>query len=315
MLHLLVILTAISFTLTASQTNDQSTPTYTIVPGEFTWFEAKKECEKIGGFLAEPRTPEENVKVEELCASHTYWIGITDLTTEGIFTYARDDSIIVYSNWSPHEPNNLGDEHCTELYVDGTWNDLNCEDNHMGAICQFASGCHGDPHLRTFDGRAYTFQGTCWYTLFKDCTEYSRFEVTTKFEPREDSTPDQVRTRIVAFKVTVGDEYSIIDGLDITTGRTGGQKTDARVITIQEKDKKIKLNFTSKNTTFTMEWTLRKHALSVNYDGSFYHGKLCGLMGNADGIAVNDFQKLDGSVAKDADEFGESWKVYGTKCD
>ncbi|XP_006818509.1 BMP-binding endothelial regulator protein-like [Saccoglossus kowalevskii] len=314
MLHLLVILAAISFTLTASQTNEKSPPTYEVVYGEFTWFEAKQECEKIGGFLAEPRTPAENVKMESLCASETYWIGITDLNHEDIFTYARDDSTIIYSNFAVHQPNSWdGEQDCIQLYTDGTWNDLSCFE-HLGAICQFASGCHGDPHMRTFDGRAYTFQGTCWYTLFKDCTEHSRFEITTKFEPREDSTPDQVRTRIVAFNITVGDEYSIIDGLDINTGRTDGQKTEARVITTQKKDKKIKLNFTSKNTTFTLEWTLRKHALSVTYDGSFYHGKLCGLMGNADGIAVNDFQKPDGSVAKDADEFGESWKVNGTKC-
>ncbi|XP_077866724.1 BMP-binding endothelial regulator protein-like [Saccoglossus kowalevskii] len=266
----------------------------------------------MGGFLAEPRTKTENDKIANLCGKETYWIGITDLNHEDTFTYARDDSTIIYSNWSPSEPSISLGEHCTQMYVDGTWNDQNCND-HMGAICQFDAGCHGDPHLKTFDGRAYTFQGTCWYTLFKDCADKSRFEVTTKFEPREDSSPDQVRTRIVAFKVTVGDEYSIIDGLDITTGRTGGQKTAARVITVKEEDKNIILNFTSKNTTFTLKWTLRKHALSVTYDGSFYHGKLCGLMGNADGVAANDFQKPDGSDAKDADDFGESWKVNEMK--
>ncbi|XP_077865807.1 von Willebrand factor-like [Saccoglossus kowalevskii] len=171
--------------------------------------------------------------------------------------------------------------------------------------------------MRTFDGRAYTFQGTCWYYLFRDCTDNPRFEVTSKFEPREDSTPwrDQVRTRTIAFNVTVGNQYAIIDGLDVTTGSTGGMVTDAKVIQIQEEDKGIKLHFTSKDTTFTFNWTLRKHELYVSYTGSFYNGKLCGLMGNADGDTRNDFQKPDGSIAKDVLEFGESWKLNDKKCD
>ncbi|XP_006823707.1 BMP-binding endothelial regulator protein-like [Saccoglossus kowalevskii] len=158
--------------------------------------------------------------------------------------------------------------------------------------------------MRTFDERAYTFQGTSWYILFKDCTDNPRFEVTTKFEPREDSTPDRVRTRTISFNVTVGNHYAIVNGLDVTTGSTGGQVTDAKAITIQQEDKSVKLQFTSKDTTFTFNWTLRKHTLDVSYAGSFYKGNLCGLMGNADGDTRNDFQKPDGSLAKDVPEFG-----------
>lgn len=34
------------------------------------------------------------------------------------------------------EPNNAGDEHCAEMYVNtGTWNDVNC-DQAMGYICK-----------------------------------------------------------------------------------------------------------------------------------------------------------------------------------
>uniref|UniRef100_A0ABM0MB26 Zonadhesin-like n=1 Tax=Saccoglossus kowalevskii TaxID=10224 RepID=A0ABM0MB26_SACKO len=160
--------------------------------------------------------------------------------------------------------------------------------------------------MRTFDGRAYTFQGTCWYHLFRYYTDIPCFEVTTMFESREDSTPDQVRTRITAFNVTVGNQYAIVNGLDVTTGSTGGQMTDAKVITIQEDDKHIKLHFISKDTTFPFNWTLRKHVLDVSYNGSFYKGKLCGLMGNADGDTRNDFQKPDSNIAKQVLEFGET---------
>ncbi|XP_077861873.1 BMP-binding endothelial regulator protein-like isoform X2 [Saccoglossus kowalevskii] len=247
-----------------------------------------------------------------------YWLGITDLGHDGTFTYYSSGLHIAgtFENWDVNEPNNEnGVEHCTEIWkLNGLWNDVDCMLKRANAICE-CDGVNGEPHMRTFDGRPYTFQGEGWYYLFKDCTENPHFEVTTKFEPREDSTPDNVKTRTIAINVTVGNQYAIIDGLDVTTGRTGGQVTDAKVITIQEEEKNIELHFTSKNTTFTLNWTLRKHELDVSYSGSFYNGKLCGLMGNADGDTRNDFQKPDGSIAKDVNDFGESWKLTEKKYD
>ncbi|XP_006821175.1 CUB domain-containing protein 2-like [Saccoglossus kowalevskii] len=56
----------------------------------------------------------------------------------------------------------------------------------------------GDPHMITFDGRRYSFQGQCWYTFFKDCSAHPDFEVITKFAPRDDIKD---KTRTVSFKV------------------------------------------------------------------------------------------------------------------
>ena len=74
-----------------------------------------------------------------------------------------------------------------------------------------------DPHFTTFDGHEYAYQGEGWHTMFKDCSEHPAFEVTTKFEPRDDSTADHIRTRTVAFNVTVGSQYAIVNGLDVVT--------------------------------------------------------------------------------------------------
>ena len=72
--------------------------------------------------------------------------------------------------------------------------------------------------MTTFDGHRYKYQGVCWHTLFKDCSvPKSGFEVTAKFEPREDSSMDEVRTRTVSINVTVGEEYVIVNGLDVVT--------------------------------------------------------------------------------------------------
>ncbi|XP_006824950.1 BMP-binding endothelial regulator protein-like [Saccoglossus kowalevskii] len=212
-----------------------------------------------------------------------------------------------------------GSEHCTELWkAEGLWNDVPCSLSLGHAICQFANlnpGVRGDPHMTTFDGRAYAFQGTCWYTLFKDCSSNSGFEVTTKFESRKDNISAEIRTRVVSFSVTVGKQYAVVDGLEILTGPTDEQLNETQAIHVHREDKQILLHFTLQDTTFTLQWTLRNHGLSVSYYGSAYNGKLCGLMGNADGNPLNDFKNPDGSVVRDVDEFGKSWKLEGKNCD
>ena len=68
--------------------------------------------------------------------SSSVWIGLNDVTTEGSWAWDEDGSIVytggadvsgVYNNWNTNEPNNLGDEDCTEMFVSsGLWNDLDC---------------------------------------------------------------------------------------------------------------------------------------------------------------------------------------------
>ncbi|XP_006814537.2 zonadhesin-like [Saccoglossus kowalevskii] len=321
MLRLLLILVVTSLTLAVPHerllVQRSSTSIYKLVDSPVNWYEGKESCEAMGCVLAQPKSEQENNAIFALLPiSGFYWIGVTDFDHEGRFTYYTDDQDIVYNNWRFGEPNNFnGDQNCVDIGAsDSQWFDYNCNLQDDGAVCECRpDGVRGDPHMRTFDSRAYTFQGTGWYILLKDCSNKPRFEVTTKFEPRKDSTPDQVRTITTTFNITVGNQYAIVNGLDVTTGSTDGQMTDEKVITIQEEDKNIKLYFTSKDTTFTFNWTLRNHALDVSYNGSFYNGKLCGLMGNADGDIRNDFQKPDGSITKDVNEFGESWKVNDKK--
>ncbi|XP_006824160.1 BMP-binding endothelial regulator protein-like [Saccoglossus kowalevskii] len=170
----------------------------------------------------------------------------------------------------------------------------------------------GDPHMKTFDGRRYSYQGLCWHTLFKDCSENdAAFEVTAKFEP----TVDRTKTRTVSVNVTVGNEYAIVDQLNVITGQTTGFVSEPRRIQVQEDGKTISFIFKSKDTTFTLNWTLLRHVFEVSFEGSDYNGRMCGLLGNADGEGSNDFVKPDGTIVSDVDEFGKSWKVYGKTCD
>jgi len=54
------------------------------------------------------------------------WIGFTDETDEGTFVWS-DGTEVDYTNWSGGEPNNWsGDEDCTVVRSNGSWNDLSC---------------------------------------------------------------------------------------------------------------------------------------------------------------------------------------------
>ena len=55
------------------------------------------------------------------------WLPLTDQEEEGIFLW-WDGSSPAYENWSSGEPNNMGDEDCTELILWGQWNDIRCDD-------------------------------------------------------------------------------------------------------------------------------------------------------------------------------------------
>lgn len=57
------------------------------------------------------------------------WIGFSDEVQEGTFVW-YDQAAITYTNWAPGEPNQSGNEDCTQIYPGGanpgTWNDLPC---------------------------------------------------------------------------------------------------------------------------------------------------------------------------------------------
>ena len=53
-----------------------------------------------------------------------YWIGLNDIAVEGTFVWS-DGTVVDYSNWSPGEPNNSGNEDFVVINTGfGYWNDL-----------------------------------------------------------------------------------------------------------------------------------------------------------------------------------------------
>jgi gliding motility-associated-like protein len=104
---------------------------YFINPQFMTGPQAQAYAQTFGANLISVQSATENADLVQALSNQGYagqviWIGYSDAITEGSFVW-YDGAPLSYSNWAPGEPNNSGGvEHCTQIYPDGSWNDLNC---------------------------------------------------------------------------------------------------------------------------------------------------------------------------------------------
>ncbi|XP_028330836.1 zonadhesin, like isoform X2 [Gouania willdenowi] len=165
----------------------------------------------------------------------------------------------------------------------------------------------GDPHYRTFDGFTHHFQGPYTYVLAQHHDlQNSQSPLVVRGKNirrggnRRVSFLDQmyidvygVNVRFLQKKVVlvngerVAPPLSPVDGLTITMNSRQVQLT----------------------TVF---------GLTVRFDGnsrgeiilpSTYKNSIRGLCGNYDGITRNEYMKPDGTVVRDLNSFGDSWRV------
>ena len=60
-------------------------------------------------------------------SSSSYWIGGSDIGTEGNFTWTDGTPLGAYENFKTGEPNdNRGNEDCLSILNNGEWNDSRC---------------------------------------------------------------------------------------------------------------------------------------------------------------------------------------------
>lgn len=104
---------------------------YFINPQFMSGPQAQAYAQTFGANLISVQSAAENADLLQALSNQGYagqviWIGFSDALSEGNFVW-YDGAPITYSNWAPGEPNNSGgNENCTQIYPDGTWNDLNC---------------------------------------------------------------------------------------------------------------------------------------------------------------------------------------------
>ncbi|XP_038159102.1 zonadhesin, like isoform X3 [Cyprinodon tularosa] len=165
----------------------------------------------------------------------------------------------------------------------------------------------GDPHHRTFDGFAHHFQGPYTYVL------------TQGHNLQGSQTPLLVRGKNLRRgnnkKVSFLDEmYVDVYGVNVRFQQkkvvlVNGERLTPPLspvggLTITMNSKQVQLS-----TDF---------GLTVRFDGknrgdiilpSTYRNSVRGLCGNYDGISKNEYMKPDGTVVKNLNDFGESWKT------
>ncbi len=104
---------------------------YFINPQFMTGPQAQVYAQTFGANLISVQSAIENADLVQALSNQGYagqviWIGYSDAVTEGSYVW-YDGAPLSYSNWAPGEPNDAGGvEDCTQIYPDGSWNDLNC---------------------------------------------------------------------------------------------------------------------------------------------------------------------------------------------
>ncbi|XP_022093080.1 fibropellin-1-like [Acanthaster planci] len=104
------------------------------------FYEARGYCKGEGADLVSIHSQEEQTFLyDNHYPGYTYWVGYTDLASEGNFIWT-DGTQNTYTNWAPDEPDNAGGEDCA--YMDpgfygpgGNWNDVPCSKPYL-IICK-----------------------------------------------------------------------------------------------------------------------------------------------------------------------------------
>ncbi|XP_078333705.1 uncharacterized protein LOC111101935 [Crassostrea virginica] len=195
------------------------------------------------------------------------------------------------------------------------------------------AGSFGDPHIRTLDGKLYTFNGHGEYTMIKINTSSVFFELQARTELV--STQDGVTTNATAFSAFAAKDHT---GSSIQIEMSQDKKS----LTISANGKDLTKQFENANyTVLTSNISIRwdngkisalflKPLITIKVSlgrrllvcetlvNKKFKGLTSGLMGNFDDIDTNDFMlpngtELDANSTRTEREifknFGEQWSV------
>ncbi|XP_075427180.1 IgGFc-binding protein-like isoform X9 [Ascaphus truei] len=171
----------------------------------------------------------------------------------------------------------------------------------------------GDPHYNTFDHQVHHFMGTCTYTLSKLCdtdAHLTDFNVEAANEHRGGNTK-------VSYVTYVNVD---VHGYRITLGKNRHVKVDGESVTLPiSLSPGVNIFLSGLNVLVTTAFDL-----SVQFDGNHkvvvtlpgnYSRKVCGICGNFNGNAADDFLNPDGELEPDSASLGNSWQVGNdTRC-
>uniref|UniRef100_A0A8C8RVE9 Alpha-tectorin n=1 Tax=Pelusios castaneus TaxID=367368 RepID=A0A8C8RVE9_9SAUR len=177
-------------------------------------------------------------------------------------------------------------------------------------------GCHeqtnsicwvsGLLHYTTFDGKRYNFQGTCKYVFAETCGA-SKSSPFFRVEVKNENLPH------IPMAVT-SEVFVLVNRTEIhlQRGHHGTVKVIPWILPVSLSGGKIIIFQAGLYTVVKTEF-----GLSVSYDLAHslfvalppeYRGQTCGLCGNFNAAAEDDFVTHNGSLGKDAFHFAAEWK-------
>lgn len=164
----------------------------------------------------------------------------------------------------------------------------------------------GDPHYRTFDGKFFTFEGSCRYQLVGDCVDH-RFSVRVTNDARQ--TTSSAWTKAVLVR---------IDELRVNLGRKMRVKVNGTRVEVPY----VVPNVLDISRTSDSVIVSTRIGIKVLWDGislvevsasGTHRGRLCGLCGNFNDQPGDDFTMRSGQLVEDPDQFGQSWSIGSRK--
>lgn len=166
----------------------------------------------------------------------------------------------------------------------------------------------GDPHYKTFDGKFFSFQGSCKYQLSADCRNHT-FSIRVTNDGRKTKSSSWIKSITLKLK-----------GIRVNLGQKLRVKVNGtKVILPFNYDEILQIERTPEGLHLTTQL-----GVQIEWDGNnfiqlqvptSYKNHLCGLCGNYNGMARDDLTSKDGTSHSDVEvwRFANSWKVGGVK--
>jgi len=183
-------------------------------------------------------------------------------------------------------------------------------------------GSKGDPHLKTFDGKAYDFQGVGEFTLVKSTTD--DLEIQTRQQPWGNSNTASVNTgvslKLAGQRIALYSGQAnplVINGTPVNLAKGALYAVGENLITRQDEHYSI---FSAQNDQIDLSIYYNKFInIDVVLDSS-RKGKVVGLLGNYNQATNDDFALRNGTVIGGSisnqqlyGTFGNSWRITQAK--